>query len=111
MQRLGSTDDLEVVTPTLPQDIKVDLNRTGSDKNAPLHVAVSVVNESAVNYLLLQKRVDPNLPNAVGLLPLEIACLMGMPRVVGIILKDKRTNLNYCHPQRGTCLHLAAKAD
>jgi hypothetical protein len=28
-----------------------------------------------------------------------------------MLLKDKRTNLNYQHPVRGSCLHLAAKGD
>lgn len=36
------------IAPTMPQDIRVDLNMAGSDKNTPLHVACSVGNDNVV---------------------------------------------------------------
>ena len=82
----------------------------GSDKIAPIHAACSVGNESVLNYLLFKKFVDPNVRAQTNeWVPLELACWHGHPRVVNILLKDKRTNLNYSHPQRGSCLHLASK--
>lgn len=94
----------------LPQDIVIDLNLVGTDKIAPIHAACSVGNESVLNYLLFKKFVDPNVRAQTSeWVPLELACWHGHPRVVNILLKDKRTNLNYSHPQRGSCLHLASK--
>lgn len=84
----------------------------GNDGFAPVHVACSVGNEGVLNYLLFKKMVDPNIQaNTQEWVPLEIACWNGHPRLVNILLKDKRTNLNYAHPQRGSCLHLAAKGN
>jgi len=74
-------------------------------------VACSVGNESIVNYLVFKKHVDPNAKGQDDWAPLEIACWNGQPRIVDMLLKDKRTNLNCNHPVRGSCLHLAAKKD
>ena len=96
------------ITPQMPNDITVDLSMPSADGNTPLHVAVSVNNQSVVTYLLLKKRVDPMAKGASGLLPLEMACALGSCPVVGLLLRDKRTRLNHCHPKRGTVLHIAA---
>jgi len=96
----------------MPQDIQLDLNLCGNDKFAPIHTACSVGNEGVLNYLLFKKHVDPNNKAKISdWVPLEIACWYGHPRIVNMLLKDKRTNLNYFHPVRGSCLHLAAKGD
>lgn len=94
----------------MPQDISVDLNMAGSDNNTPLHVACSVGNDNVVQYLF-KKDVDPNHRGQNDWVPLEWACWLGHPRIVGLLLSNKKTNVNYRHPQRGSCLHLAAKAD
>ena len=44
-------------------------------------------------------------------IPIEVACHNKHPRIVDMLLKIKNTNLNYSSPLRGSCLHLAAKAD
>lgn len=62
-----------------------------------------------VQYLLFKKHVDPNVEGKSRWRPLEYACWNGHPRIVDMLLKDKRTDLNYNHPVRGSCLHLAAK--
>jgi len=96
----------------MPQDVKVNLNMFGSDGFAPIHAACSVGNIEIVNYLIFKKKADPNLRALDDQwAPLEIACWSGHPRIVDILLKDSRTNLNLTHPNRGSCLHLAAKAD
>jgi ankyrin repeat protein len=64
-----------------------------------------------VNYLIFKKHVDPNIKGMNDWVPLEIACWNGHPRIVDMLLKDKRTNLNYAHPDRGSSLHLAAKGN
>lgn len=74
-------------------------------------MACSVGNESIVNYLVVKKQVDPNVKGKDDCLPLEIASWNGHPRIVDLLLKDKRTNLNSNHPVRGSCLHLAARKD
>jgi len=83
----------------MPQDIHVDLNMVGNDGFAPIHVACSVGNEGVLNYLLFKKMVDPNIQaKNQEWVPLEISCWNGHPRLVNILLKDKRTNINYSHP-------------
>jgi|TARA_B110000285_G_C15133317_1_gene625124 hypothetical protein len=62
-----------------------------------------------VQYLLFKKHVDPNVEGKSRWRPLEYACWNGHPRIVDMLLKDKRTEINYNHPVRGSCLHLAAK--
>lgn len=100
------------MTMTMPKDIIIDLNMFGSDGFAPIHAACSVGNIELVNYLVFKKKCDPNLRALDDQwAPLEIACWNGHPRIVDILLKDKRTNLNITHPKRGSCLHLAVKAD
>lgn len=94
----------------MPQDISVDLNMAGSDNNTPLHVACSVGNDNVVQYLF-KKDVDPNIKGQNDWVALEWACWLGHPRIVGLLLSNKKINVNYNHPQRGSCLHLAAKAD
>lgn len=105
MEKIGSTEDLADVTHVQPHEIEVDLNKPNDENFTPLHAAVCTYNESAVNYLLLKKKVDPNKEGANGLRPLEMVCKFGIPRILGILLKDKRTELNYCHPKRGSALH------
>ena len=70
----------------------------GKDQNNPLHVACAVGNEIVVNYLIYKKHVEPNTKAINDWAPLEIACWNGYPRIVDMLLKDKRTNLNNSHP-------------
>jgi ankyrin repeat protein len=97
---------------THPNDVQIDLNMVGSDKFAPIHTACSVGNIEIVNFLVFKKKIDPNVKSLEDdWTPLEIACWNAHPRIVDLLLKDQRTNLNVNHPIRGSCLHLAAKAD
>ena len=64
-----------------------------------------------MHYLVFKKHLDPNVEGKDGWRPLEMACWFDKPRIVDMLLKDKRTRLNVHHPQRGSCLHLAAKKD
>lgn len=108
---MGLSGDLKGISPQMPHDVTVDLSMPSTDRNTPLHVAVSVSNISVVTYLLLKKRVDPMAKGANGLLPLEMACALGSCQVVGLLLRDKRTQANHCHPKRGSVLHIAASRD
>lgn len=96
----------------MPGDIKVDLNMMGSDDFAPIHAACSVGNIEIVNFLVFKKKCDPNLKSLTDeWTPLEISSWNAHPRIVDLLLKDTRTQLNVNHPVRGSCLHLAAKND
>ena len=77
-----------------------------------VHAACSSCNVEIGEYLLLEKRVRPNLQGQDNWTPLEIAIQSGFFQLVNLLLEDKRILVNVVNSHsRGSALHLAAKSN
>lgn len=87
-----------------PQD--VDLLLDGGD--SLLHHAISLVNEEAVKFLLLNN-ANPNLANARGSTPLHLATEKHLKSMAELLLGRRSTNVNAKDEDQYTALHWAAQ--
>ncbi|MEQ2194518.1 hypothetical protein XENOCAPTIV_030365, partial [Xenoophorus captivus] len=87
-----------------PQD--VDLPLEGGD--SLLHFAITLGNEEAVKFLLLND-ANPNLPNARGSTPLHLATEKHLKLLAELLLGRRRTNVNAKDEDQYTPLHWAAQ--
>ncbi|XP_030648664.1 receptor-interacting serine/threonine-protein kinase 4 isoform X3 [Chanos chanos] len=99
------TEDIAKLMKILqPQDVDLLLEGGGS----LLHYAVSLANEEAIKFLLLNN-CNPNLPNARGATPLHLAAEKKLKGVAEILLSRKTTNVNAKDEDQYTPLHFAAQ--
>ncbi|XP_029924662.1 receptor-interacting serine/threonine-protein kinase 4 [Myripristis murdjan] len=87
-----------------PQDVDLLLDGGGS----LLHHAVTLANEEAVKFLLLNN-ANPNLANARGSTPLHLATEKHLKPLVELLLGRRSTNVNAKDEDQYTALHWAAQ--
>jgi ankyrin repeat protein len=73
---------------------KVDLNSLGSNGKNCLHTACKIGDFEAVDFLL-HRKVDPNYLSDERWTPLQIVASLGFIRIADLLLKDKRTRINF----------------
>ncbi|XP_066507255.1 receptor-interacting serine/threonine-protein kinase 4 [Hoplias malabaricus] len=99
------TEDIAKLMKILqPQDADLLLEGGGS----LLHYAVSLANEEAVKFLLLNN-CSANLPDSRGATPLHVAAEKRLKSVAEILLSRKSTNVNAKDEDQYTALHFAAQ--
>lgn len=104
-----SVKEFEEAYRQLP--VQVNLEELGSRGYGCLHAACSNGNSSLVDYLLRKKKLDPNALSKDGHTPLMITAYEGHYVSINVLLKDKRTLIDYSNPEIGTALHCAVKAN
>ncbi|KAM4619711.1 receptor-interacting serine/threonine-protein kinase 4 [Polymixia lowei] len=87
-----------------PQDVDLPLDGGGS----LLHHAVTLANEEAVKFLLLNN-ANPNLANARGSTPLHLATEKHLKPLAELLLGRRCTNVNAKDEDQYTALHWAAQ--
>ena len=63
----------------------IQINQAGLENTSPLYYAADRGHEEIVE-LLLNNEADPNIPDASGMVALQVACLNGYERVVELLL-------------------------
>lgn len=101
---IRTKDTAKLMKILQPQD--VDLLLDGGD--SLLHHAVTLANEEAVKFLLLNN-ANPNLANARGSTPLHVATERHLKPVVELLLARRSTNVNAKDEDQYTALHWAAQ--
>ncbi|XP_024921593.1 receptor-interacting serine/threonine-protein kinase 4 [Cynoglossus semilaevis] len=87
-----------------PQDVDLLLDGGGS----LLHHAITLNNEEAVKFLLLNN-ANPNLANARGSTPLHLATEKHLKLLAELLLSRRSTNINAKDEDQYTALHWAAQ--
>ncbi|XP_077361293.1 receptor-interacting serine/threonine-protein kinase 4 [Festucalex cinctus] len=87
-----------------PQDVDLPLDGGGS----LLHHAVTLDNEEAIKFLLLNN-ANPNLANARGSTPLHVATEKHLKPLAELLLGRRSTNVNAKDEDQYTALHWAAQ--
>uniref|UniRef100_A0AAY4AEH7 non-specific serine/threonine protein kinase n=1 Tax=Denticeps clupeoides TaxID=299321 RepID=A0AAY4AEH7_9TELE len=99
------TEDIAKLMKILqPQDVDLQLEGGGS----LLHYAVSLANEEAVKFLLLNN-CNPNLADTRGATPLHLATEKRLKGVAEVLLSRKSTSVNAKDEDQYTPLHFAAQ--
>ena len=65
----------------------IQINQTGLENTSPLFYAADRGDEEIVE-LLLNNEADPNIPDASGMVALQVACLKGYEQVVELLLDE-----------------------
>ncbi|XP_061660146.1 receptor-interacting serine/threonine-protein kinase 4 isoform X2 [Syngnathoides biaculeatus] len=87
-----------------PQDVDLVLDGGGS----LLHHAITLANEEAVKFLLLNN-ANPNLANGRGSTPLHLATEKHLKPLAELLLSRRSTNVNAQDEDQYTALHWAAQ--
>uniref|UniRef100_A0A3Q0R014 non-specific serine/threonine protein kinase n=1 Tax=Amphilophus citrinellus TaxID=61819 RepID=A0A3Q0R014_AMPCI len=103
-EAIRTKDTAKLMKILQPQD--VDLLLDGGD--SLLHHAISLVNEEAVKFLLLNN-ANPNLANARGSTPLHLATEKHLKLMAELLLGRRSTNVNAKDEDQYTALHWAAQ--
>ncbi|XP_032431965.1 receptor-interacting serine/threonine-protein kinase 4 [Xiphophorus hellerii] len=101
---IRTKDTAKLMKILQPQD--VDLPLEGGD--SLLHFAITLGNEEAVKFLLLND-ANPNLPNVRGSTPLHLATERHQKLLAELLLGRRRTNVNAKDEDQYTPLHWAAQ--
>uniref|UniRef100_A0A3B1K3L3 non-specific serine/threonine protein kinase n=1 Tax=Astyanax mexicanus TaxID=7994 RepID=A0A3B1K3L3_ASTMX len=101
---IRTEDTAKLMKILQPQDVDLLLDGGGS----LLHYAVSLANEEAVKFLLLNN-CSANLPDSRGSTPLHLAVEKRLKSVAEILLGRKSTNVNAKDEDQYTPLHFAAQ--
>nr|XP_057943953.1 receptor-interacting serine/threonine-protein kinase 4 [Doryrhamphus excisus] len=100
---IRTKDTAKLMKILQPQDVDLLLDGGGS----LLHHAVTLANEEAVKFLLLNN-ADPNLANARGSTPLHLATENHSKPLAELLLGRRSTNVNAKDEDQYTALHWAA---
>ena len=90
------------------EHLEVDLNMLGSDDFNLLHVACSSASIETIEYLLNQRKLNPNTEGKDQWRPLEILVKIGFTEGVQLLVHHKKINLSY-QSDRGSLLHTAVR--
>lgn len=101
---IRTKDTAKLMKILQPQD--VDLLLDGGD--SLLHHAITLANEEAVKFLLLNN-ANPNLANARGSTPLHLATERHLKPLAELLLGRRSTNVNAKDEDQYTALHWAAQ--
>lgn len=101
---IRTKDTAKLMKILQPQD--VDLLLEGGD--SLLHHAITLNNEEAVKFLLLNN-ANPNLPNGRGSTPLHLATEKHLKHLAEVLLGRRSTNINAKDEDQYTALHWAAQ--
>ena len=79
-----------------------------ADFEAPLLKAMTTGNDDIVKILLADKRIDPNVTNAIGMNPLGIAAARGNAELVKLLLENPKIKIDLeyyksTHPLNSAC--------
>ena len=87
----------------------IDVNKSNAEGGkTPLRAATEKKQLKAVEILLADERVDPNLVGNDGLSPLCVAILLGSHRLVALLLSNPRLDVTAGFHNDSTALHEAA---
>ncbi|KAM9788342.1 receptor-interacting serine/threonine-protein kinase 4 [Neosynchiropus ocellatus] len=103
-EAIRTKDTAKLMKILQPQDVDLLLDGGGS----LLHHAVSLANEEAVKFLLLNN-ANPNLANARGSTPLHLATEKHQKPLVELLLGRRGTSINAKDEDQYTALHWAAQ--
>lgn len=103
-EAIRTKDTAKLMKILQPQD--VDLLLDGGD--SLLHHAITLANEEAVKFLLLNN-ANPNLANGRGSTPLHLATERHMKPLAELLLGRRSTNVNAKDEDQYTALHWAAQ--
>ncbi|KAM3600801.1 uncharacterized protein V6R79_002647 [Siganus canaliculatus] len=103
-EAIRTKDTAKLMKILQPQD--VDLLLEGGD--SLLHHAITLTNEEAVKFLLLNN-ANPNLANARGSTPLHLATEKHLKPLAELLLSRRSTNANAKDEDQYTALHWAAQ--
>uniref|UniRef100_A0A8C6TMR0 non-specific serine/threonine protein kinase n=1 Tax=Neogobius melanostomus TaxID=47308 RepID=A0A8C6TMR0_9GOBI len=103
-EAIRTKDTAKLMKILQPQD--VDLLLDGGD--SLLHHAITLNNEEAVKFLLLNN-ANPNLANARGSTPLHLATEKHLKPLAELLLGRRSTNVNAKDEDQYTALHWAAQ--
>ncbi|KAF7667411.1 hypothetical protein LDENG_00063990 [Lucifuga dentata] len=103
-EAIRTKDTAKLMKILQPQDVDLLLDGGGS----LLHHAITLANEEAVKFLLLNN-ANPNLANAHGSTPLHLATEKHMKPLAELLLGRRSTNINAKDEDQYTALHWAAQ--
>ncbi|XP_033973215.1 LOW QUALITY PROTEIN: receptor-interacting serine/threonine-protein kinase 4 [Trematomus bernacchii] len=103
-EAIRTKDTAKLMKILQPQDVDLTLEGGGS----LLHHAVTLGNEEAVKFLLLNN-ANPNFANARGSTPLHLATEKHLKSLAELLLGRRSTNINAKDEDQYTALHWAAQ--
>uniref|UniRef100_A0A3Q3ABF0 non-specific serine/threonine protein kinase n=1 Tax=Kryptolebias marmoratus TaxID=37003 RepID=A0A3Q3ABF0_KRYMA len=103
-EAIKTKDTTKLMKILQPQDVDLLLDGGGS----LLHLAISLGNEEAVKFLLLN-HANANLANAHGSTPLHLATEKHQKSLAELLLNRRSTNVNARDEDQYTALHWAAQ--
>ncbi|KAM4544605.1 receptor-interacting serine/threonine-protein kinase 4 [Odontesthes bonariensis] len=103
-EAIRTKDTAKLMKILQPQDVDLLLDGGGS----LLHHAITLANEEAVKFLLLNN-ANPNLANARGSTPLHLATEKHLKPLAELLLGRRSTNVNAKDEDQYTALHWAAQ--
>ncbi|KAK5859237.1 hypothetical protein PBY51_003318 [Eleginops maclovinus] len=103
-EAIRTKDTAKLMKILQPQDVDLTLEGGGS----LLHHAVTLGNEEAVKFLLLNN-ANPNFANARGSTPLHLATEKHLKPLAELLLGRRSTNINAKDEDQYTALHWAAQ--
>ncbi|XP_039633411.1 receptor-interacting serine/threonine-protein kinase 4 isoform X1 [Perca fluviatilis] len=103
-EAIRTKDTAKLMKILQPQDVDLLLDGGGS----LLHHAITLANEEAVKFLLLNN-ANPNLANARGSTPLHLATERHLKPLAELLLGRRSTNVNAKDEDQYTALHWAAQ--
>ncbi|XP_013881366.1 receptor-interacting serine/threonine-protein kinase 4 [Austrofundulus limnaeus] len=103
-EAIKNKDTAKLMKILQPQDVDLLLDGGGS----LLHLAISLGNEEAVKFLLLN-HANANLANAHGSTPLHLATEKHQKSLAELLLNRRSTNVNARDEDQYTALHWAAQ--
>ncbi|KAK5918704.1 hypothetical protein CgunFtcFv8_003442 [Champsocephalus gunnari] len=103
-EAIRTKDTAKLMKILQPQDVDLTLEGGGS----LLHHAVTLGNEEAIKFLLLNN-ANPNFANARGSTPLHLATEKHLKSLAELLLSRRSTNINAKDEDQYTALHWAAQ--
>ncbi|KAI4813867.1 hypothetical protein KUCAC02_003088 [Chaenocephalus aceratus] len=103
-EAIRTKDTAKLMKILQPQDVDLTLEGGGS----LLHHAVTLGNEEAIKFLLLNN-ANPNFANARGSTPLHLATEKHLKSLAELLLGRRSTNINAKDEDQYTALHWAAQ--
>ncbi|KAF7205237.1 receptor-interacting serine/threonine-protein kinase 4 [Nothobranchius furzeri] len=103
-EAIRTKDTTKLMKILQPQDVDLLLDEGGS----LLHLAISLGNEEAVKFLLLN-HADPNLANDRGSTPLHLATEKHQKSLAELLLNRRSVSINAKDEDQYTALHWAAQ--